>query len=252
MGANKSKAEVWLFFPSERRATTVDARKQASRECKARDWQLQERSSKRLRLPSGRTAYLLENIDAVNVYRRMHRTRVGVLYVERSEVCLYPDQRRGIQTDKLISLHRYCNYKAFLARIGEDPDDFVRWISAFERWLEKTHCENFHDPRCLPFHVFATAHYEEGLNEPSERTEFNRKYGAGSTRTDSQGSQWVLVPRIFHGQEVLAVAGFELPKGFHWDVQGDGRRLHTPEGEWVIHRYTNVYPDAFIRGGKKK
>ena len=115
-------------------------------------------------------------------------------------------------------------------------------------WCQDTGCENHHDPRCLPFHIFESE--QINLDTPEERRRFNEIHGPGGRRRDDRDFSWCLGPGAFHGNDVLHVAGHTLPRGFHWDVsvQANPKTITTPTERWQVARYINIAPDANLRG----
>lgn len=237
--------EVWIFFPESQSAQTADLRKRLRQECRAREWQAQERPARPLRTRAGEL-FIIRGNDAVDVYRRMHRSWTAVLSIGAAQVSLRA-RPRDI-TRHLRALGNYCLYKAFFMRLGADGDASV-WIAPFERWAASVGCENEYDPRCLPLHVFASG-LDHRLSVAEGRAAFDHHHGAGRRRQDDEQRHWSLDPSAYHGTDSLHVAGCGLPTGFHWDVRGDkrGTSIWTPTEDWIVSQYVNVSPDAHVRG----
>ena len=192
----------------------------------------------------GRPLQTLSGEDAVNLYRRSHRAKVGVLFAGRPAVLPRPGRARW--AEKTINLATFVRYKAYAARLPATSACLSMCLDAYESWCRDTECENESDPRCLPFHIFQSRHTD--LNTPEERRRFNEIYGAGGRRQDEGEFSWTLGP--YHGRDVLHVAGHRLPPGFHWDVsvRENAKTITTPTERWEVSRYINIAPDAHLRG----
>ena len=237
--------EIWVVFPDTDRARTARIRDDLRRECRKRAWRVQEKASIETRV-DGRRLHFLSGEDAVNLYRRSHRTRVGVLFTGRPVVL--PRPGRAGRAEETIALATFVRYKAYAARLPVTPDCLSSCLDAYELWCGEIGCENYNDPRCLPFHIFQSRHAD--LDTPGERHRFNNTHDAAGRRRDDQDFLWCHGPGPFHGRDVLHVAGHALPPGFHWDVsvQGNAKTITTPTERWEISRYINIGPDAHARG----
>ena len=237
--------EIWYVFPDTGHAQTARLRDDLRRECRRRGWELQEKRSVETRV-DGRPLQFLSGEDAVNLYRRSHRFRVGVLFTGRPAVLPRPGKAR--RSEKTIALAAFVRYKAYVARLPVNPACISSCLDSYESWCRDTGCENGSDPRCLPFHVFQSGHTE--LDSSGERRRFNEIHGPGARRRDDRGLSWRLGAGPFHGREELYVAGHTLPPGFHWDVsvQRDAKTITTPTERWQVSRYINIAPDAHLRG----
>ena len=237
--------EIWVVFPGQDRAQTAPIRDNLRVECRRRGWGLQEKRSIGTRV-DGRPLQTLSGEDAVNLYRRSHRARVGVLFAGKPAVLPRPGKPR--RAEKTINLTTFLRYKAYAARLPTTPAYLSSCLDDYESWCQDTGCENDHDPRCLPFHVFASE--QTDLDTPDERQRFNEIHGPGGRRRDERAFTWFLGPRPFHGRQVLHVAGYTLPSGFHWDVsvQAHPKTITTPTERWEVSRYINIAPDAHLRG----
>ena len=147
-----------------------------------------------------------------------------------------------------MGLKNFVRYKAHAERLASERTDVSQYLDTCEEWRRGVECEDGHDPRCLPLHLFATEHRE--LDREHDRRLFGNVHGAGARRRDDRGLRWHLDPTRFHGREILHVAGYELPPGFHWDVSVDGRpsMVVTAAERWEVEEYINVSPDAHVRG----
>ena len=237
--------EIWCVFSKTVRAQTAPSRDHLRRECRERGWGLQEIRSIETRV-EGRPFDFLSGVDAVNLYRRLHRARVGVLFAGRPTVLPRPGPARRLE--RTIDLAKFVRYKAYAARLPPNPACISGCLDAYEAWCQETRCENGNDPRCLPFHIFQSGRV--GLDTPGERRRFNEVHGSGVRRQDDRDLSWSLGAGPFHGREVLHVAGHTLQQGFHWDVsvQRDAKTITTPTERWRILRYINIAPDAHLRG----
>ena len=235
--------EIWCVFPNTGRDRTARIRDELRRECHKRGWGLHEIRSIETRV-DGRPVDFLSGEDAVNLYRRSHRARVGVLFTGRPAVL--PRPGKAHRSEKTIKLPTFVRYKAYAARLPATAACLSSCLDAYKAWCWNTGCENGSDPRCLPFHIFQSRHTD--LNTPEERRRFNEIYGAGARRRDEGEFSWTLGP--YHGRDVLHVAGHTLPPGFHWDVsaRGNAKTITTPTERWEVSRYINIAPDAHLRG----
>ncbi len=181
----------------------------------------------------------------------MHKKSIGVLDFLPGEatVCTHPFPDRAVGRRFFWAADAYVRHKAFYVPVQpRELADLTTALEEFESWCSTVHCEDTRDPRCLPFHLFRADDGSGSLKTSDGRDRFNARYGT-TTRTDDGGLGWKLNPHEYHGHgDPLHVAGCELPKGFHWDVSNaDGFTLWTPEKEWRVKRYANVYPDGGIR-----
>ena len=243
-----SDREVWIVFPRSERTRIASVRKALRRECRARSWRLQEVVPNPERRIDGRPLMWMAGADAVKLYRRSHRTRVGVFHTGSPRVRLM----RGARISMAVEM--FVRYKAYASPLPDVAAQVSQYLDEYETWCHLVACENIHDPRCLPFHVFES--HQTELGTPEQRRRFGEVHGAGNRRRDHQGLTWCLNPAAFHGRDALHVAGCELPRGAHWDVSADGRdapTVATPTEQWRIRRksgYVNVYPDGHVMGRK--
>ena len=232
-------------FPDTGRTQTARIRNSLRQECRNRGWRLQEKPSIEKRV-DGRPLQFLSGEDAVNLYRRSHRARVGVLFTGKPTVLPRPGRAR--RSERTIDLATFVRYKAYAARLPAKPACISSCLDAYESWCEDTGCENGNDPRCLPFHIFRSGHTD--LDTPGKRRRFNEIHGGGPRRRDERDLFWSLGTGPYHGRDVLHVAGHTLQPGFHWDVsvQRDAKTITTPTERWQVSRYINIAPDAHLRG----
>ena len=244
------EAEVWLFYP-EGGGPTAKTRRWIESQCESRGWSLNLRPTGKTRSPEGRPLGPIKNEDATNLYRRIHRVRVGVWQIDAAHVPIKPQPK--IVVRDYVPLHRFIAHKAFHRRIPMEGFE-TQWsssLAAFSAWLEQVGCEGESDPRCLPFPVFDTKFDISELATQEGRSAFALIHGPQSSRIDHNQLRWHRGP--YHGHTQLQVAGRNLAPGFHWDVmnQRTEQRITTTSEVWRIGKngYVNVYPDQHIRQG---
>jgi hypothetical protein len=246
--------QIWAIYPRRQASHSGPARNHLRREFKGRSWDFQERPTEQTNLTGGgRTREILAGPDATLLYRNAHRFNVTVIAFGPTHVFLHPDKNDAISHNLIARLQTFLDYKCTVKLVENPAAVTAAWAEqfadAFEASCLATDCENEHDPRCLPLHVFKHRSVHS-LETPDGRKAFDVEHGAASFREDSAKRQWRLNPRAFHAQAVLHVARKELPSGFHWDVQpgGDSTLVVTTKEVWKVGRYVNVYPDSHIRG----
>ena len=237
--------DVYLFTSQRDLTKTAHLRDSYQRASEERGWNFQSRVLEPMRTPTGRPILPISIPDARGLYPKSHRARVATLVLGTDPVVpLRPSLVEAIRFRRTVPLRQYLDYKSCWVRVPNDPVNLT-WVGVFEGWCASVECEDEHDPRCRPFHVFTGD--GAGLRAVERRQAFNERYGAGARRTDDSSLLWVLEPRIFHGMEALTVAGYTCRPGFHWEVSGNQWRLATPVGVWEGKGHVNVYPDAHIR-----
>ncbi len=244
--------EVWLFHPT---GVPQKIRRLIESECKARGWPpLTLRRTTIARSREGRPLGLISSEDATNLYKRIHRVRVGVWQIGKAHVPTKPQPRSA--ANDFVRLSRFVMHKAFHSTISQDDFD-SQWsssLTAFQKWLSGTWCESEGDPRCLPLHVFKTDFGINNLSSEKGRSVFVDIHGPQSSRVDRKQLHWDRPQGAYHGGDTLHVAGYDLVRGFHWDVSNEAakQRVTTTSDIWEIRRkgYVNIYPDAYIRGGR--
>jgi len=244
-------SDVYFLFHETDLAGSRLLRDRMARICEQRGWRFAPRGVHTFKTAKGRPVALVPSDFAAGLYTRVHRTRVAVLVLGSDpRVPLHPRREDALRYDRHIQLKRYTEYKCFYCKVSADPANDA-WTGMFSGWCERAECEGEHDPRCLPFHVFKGHGARLDLTE--ERETFDQRYGSGTERVDDARSTWQLRPRHYHGTECLSLAGYTLPKGFHWDVEtGTPRDFNTPKYSWRVNGHFNVYPDAFFRPGRGK
>lgn len=91
------------------------------------------------------------------------------------------------------------------------------------------------------------------LARQQERARFERDHRRLRVRPDDRQREWSPArPGARHGREPMAIAGFRLEDGFHWDVSPRGSRtIATADTVWTVKNYLNVYPDGMGRIGDR-
>ena len=251
---NQREVEIWLLYPSGD-GSSSQIRNLIESECNAKGWRLQARKMGRISTREGRLVRPMRTEDATNLYRRIHRARVGVWQVGDAHVLIKPEPNPKARD--YVRLSRFLEHKTLHTRISS-KDFHNRWLPSlteFISWLGYTECEGEGDPRCLPLHVFATKFPTNYLSTGEGRSEFAGVHGVQSSRVDDSHLHWNRPEGAFHGREVLQVAGRNLARGFHWDVSSrtTTRRITTTSEIWRIspNGYVTVYPDQYIRIGQR-
>jgi len=245
--------EVWVLLPprvDDARAAPI--LKQLEDECRSRAWKKIVRHTHLLV-----DKPFLSPADTVALYGALHRRHVAIISIQASgnpgpHFFTRPPQAgtTAYRADTIGSVRSLCRHKGFFYRWRWDRKA-SNWTSIFTAWISDVGCSDTHDPRCLPLHVFDCRRpWNRRLLWPNGRAAFDDEYGAGHSRTDERGFRWVKGPA--HGHDVRAIHGYELPRGFHWDVQGQGFELWTPNKGWLVRQYVNVAPDATAWGQEPK
>ena len=245
--------EIWLFHPKG-----LGGRRHFGRvegECKQRGWKFFQRQTARVSSPEGRVFRVIDIQDAANLYRRMHRARVGVWQIDKAQVPISPEFAPNPK--RVITLRSFLMHKAFHYTLPEGNFQSA-WDSScdkFDEWINRVGCEGEGDPRCLPLHVFKTKLDLNQLATVEGRSLFGQTHGPQSSRADSNELHWRRPRGPYHGRDSLYVAGCRLAQGFHWDVSTKQapQRIATTSEIWEIKRngYVNVYPDQHVRKGKQ-
>lgn len=247
-------AEIWLFHPRANADSYKPVARLIQDACESENWRFHARRIHRERAPRGRPLARILNEDATNLYKRLHRARVGVWQIGDARAPTVPQPRSDIKD--YVSLADFVRHKAFHARLPRKgfEESWRESLSEFRQWLSVMGCENEADPRCLPFHVFDTRFDIDRLASADGRSRFASEHGSQSLRTDAKGRHWKRPSGPGHGREILNVSGRELAQGFHWDVStgSSNFKLATSSETWIIRKggYINVYPDAHVRCGK--
>ena len=243
--------EVWVFYPEKYSSLITKTKQYIRAECEKRQWPLKIRPTHLIR-PSGRPIGLIASQDATNLYKRIHRARVGVWQIEHADVPTQPQPKSSPRD--FVPLSSFVRHKAFHKRLAGKSfgESWYASLESFAEWTECTYCEGEGDPRCLPFHAFATSLNLESLKNKDGRETFARAHGSQSSRLDDRNIKWTR--GALHGKDTLNVAGCELVKGFHWDLTGKRKtRIKLPSEIWEVFPggYLNMYPDAHIRANKQ-
>lgn len=245
-----SQPDVWLFYSNK----TNDQHEALNFECTSRGWRLVKNARRQTRLSSGRPIQSVKPEVATDLYRRIHTRLVAVLETNGTFVPTTPAPR--LVSRDYVSLNEFVRYKAFYFRVpkAEGMDWFPEFLNNFTAWSNSIACENPNDPRCLPFHVFKAPMNVYDLSVKEDRDRFQRDFGiqGQNARKDDSGLTWA--SGAYHGRDILNVSGYELPRGFHWDVSATGsrKRISTTQEIWEIasRGYANISPDARIRAGR--
>ena len=252
--------ELWLAYPklksrNPQQLLFAQAREMISSECKARGWNFNVVLSS-IHRPAGRYMEAIPPDGATILYKRAHNARVGVWQFGDTHVPIRPMLSKNPKHYR--ELGRFLRHKAFYFKVGKRSfaDVWESSLISFQEWLDRVDCEGQSDPRCLPFHVFKTVVPIGVLATDKGRRAFANTHGAPSNRHDDNELRWRSPRGALHGGEQLHISGYELKKGFHWDVDSGKRRrtLFTTEREWKIQRgeYLNVYPDGYVRPGNPR
>ena len=220
--------------------------------CEEHGWAFTAVRTNVLRAGSGRTLNVMPRLDATNLYTRLHRAPVAVLYWEPTSIRVDPSER--LRDDKVVTLADFCRYKSFCVSLRANGER-KSWPTHFSAWIGETGCEDHRDPRCLPLHVFMGARECIDLNLEEAREQFRRSHGQPPARRDPYDRVWkAALPGERHGRDVDFIAGCELPRGHHWDVSAPTRgsaRFANTSTTWKVSRrgYLNVYPSGSLRHG---
>jgi hypothetical protein len=153
---------------------------------------------------------------------------------------------------------RFLRYKAHY-RVAGDAGTLAQAVA----WLADDAedpgllCEDAHDPRVLPLHLFAPKQDFQALDQEEGRGQFRRRFRHQGSYRDADQRPWQL-PHAdeMHGQDLLTIRQFELQPGFHWDVQNPKRptTIRTPVHDYKLPRlgYANVRPNGRVAVGSAK
>ena len=201
----------------------------------------------------GQRFNILQPSEAAGLYSAIHRERVFVVTTRSVRVQL--DVTEKPSNTGSTPVFEYVRYKAGyknVSRLGELP----ALVKEMEAYFSSSYCDDLRDPRCLPFCLFDRRDPNGDLNESANRSAFRTTHAVRvrniSGLEDKDRRQWLVDE--FHTRDLIHVAGHTLPIGFHWNVQA--RRptvLINGWEKWTVGGggYTNVHPDAKIRGGDK-
>lgn len=161
----------------------------------------------------------LQPLDAHALYRALHRHEVLVMaltqvYVRRDASQTRPARRAT------VTLEEFVHYKGLFGLIRGDRDPENHLARFEETRSAAPGCLGGDDPRVLPFQTFEASTWK-ALEDPDRARRFQHGYGPASSRTDDAGKTWRRARRG-HGLERLAVSGYLLERGTHWDVTTGG------------------------------
>lgn len=243
---------VWIIIPELISEVQSDSfsRLRLSLEGKKPDLPVSEVRVKNVKGRDGFTYPLVPPKDVAALYRRAHRARTAVIALGGAKVLLDISERptnRGC-----VSLEKFIRYKCCYKLISR-PEEVDRTLGLVLEWMDDIYCEGPRDPRCFPMSVFETAR-DYALQTRQARRQFindHRRSKKSSALTDVRGRSWQVGPD--HTFDLLQVAGQTLPIGFHWDVQAptNSSVIATGWERWRLpgRGYTNIHPDALVRGG---
>lgn len=260
--AGATGRQVWLVMTDKDSPEQDALRVAVEQEARAQEWDLRIRRSALQRVLGGqdrdRPYRTLAPRDARDVYQAAHLRPCLVLATHSCYVRADPSHDPATLR-QLIGLARFVQYKCCYALVRGAAQ--ARATVAGFTWPPRAACQDHHDPRALPLHVFDPAvEWTELDRRAGDRAAFDRQYSLRSgSRIDSGGHVWEQ-PSARHGaagpdRAELAVAGTRLPQGYHWDVQrgrGSGR-IVSESAVWLLKRqnaYINAYPNGHLRGEK--
>lgn len=242
--------EIWSLRsrqgrPGSAPAAIVELRRQSA----SLGLQMIERYFERRRRPRGRVVTCLSGEDAFNLYRHLHLRRVAVFVLDDGVVLNDPDRRPD--EDGVVPLRRFVRYKAYFARI--DVGNVAHHLEAFLRWSAVPGCGSERDARVLPLHLFDHETDWADLDTPEGIRRFEMMRGRSSQRHDCRGLPWRVDLARHGGREREQVAGLELSRGLHWDVENGAvkSRIPTPLGAYEMRprAHVNVAPNGSVRAG---
>ncbi len=243
--------EVWIFYPSKSAHRDIKALiGNLIEACKLNKWRPVLREYKVFNKQG-----VISGTDVQELYLRIHKARVAVISIQPPGAAgpilfdrpTKPSTGEQINYKQTLSLRQLCLNKSFFYKMRWDRETH-NWVSGFQKWAISINCSSTHDPICLPFHVFkAEGHWPKTLKSHESRKDFNNQYGTND-RKDLRSLIWKT--NELHGNESIHIAGFQLPKGYHWNVNSSLNKatLYTPTEVWEVSNYVNVTPDACIRG----
>ncbi len=234
---------VWhVALPSSGNQRTIE------RTARSHGWEFTSVDCVHLTSSQGRKAYILGRRDATKVYAEMHRRPVAVVYDGAVHVRTDPSKR--FHHKWLISIHRFCRYKAFAKSLKSN--NALQWDNDFIDWMSSASCDDTNDPRILPFHMF-DFQQQLDLDTKDSRKRFKQIYRSGPSLRDGSSRRWSYANTgRRHGREPQTVRGLLLPTGFHWDVNaGKQCTIRASDSVWKVspNGYINVYADGHVRVG---
>jgi hypothetical protein len=250
--------QVWIFTSSRESPDQRRLRDEANQAARAHGFTALVRRTERCTVTGGPEAHkrfdLLTPKDAGELYAAIHRKAVlaitlGACFI-RSDPSENPSRRRHVR-----SVEDFVQYKASYG-LARSLGDAMKLIDTFAGAAIEAGAENAHDPRILPLHIFDSEAIWKGLDSESGQGDFAGTYGRAPRRSDQTGRLWSPAP-VGHGSAELKIANFEIPKGFHWDVnrgREGGHRLVTSHEVWALRHpnsYANVYPDGYVRAAPR-
>lgn len=240
---------LWIVLPGRPTSSQRESFARLREMIKELDLQVSEVKVQDTSGVEGRVFPLLAAKDVAGLYRRAHRARTAVIALCGAKVLL--DISEMPSNKGCISLERFVRYKCFYSLITRMEEVDAALTQALD-WMGGVHCEDSRDPRCLPTAIFETKN-EYSLDTQDQRQSFvaaHRASKRSNALTDACSKTWEAGPN--HTLDLLQVGGRTLPIGFHWDVQTARDTVVVTGWErWRVpgKGYTNVHPDAYVRGG---
>ncbi|HUP15312.1 MAG TPA: hypothetical protein VM848_04605 [Acidimicrobiia bacterium] len=248
MRAVDSTPEIWIIAPDQGRRLASEILASIRVHCDEKGWSHRLVGIATLKNSAGKPVALLDPETGDNLYRRMHKVRLGVLDAVGTSIQLNPT-RNVLDKRFLAKLSRLVRYKGFYSRIP--GPGIASILNSFTEWAESQHCSDDRDPRVLPLHSFCPGTNIVNLDTVEGQTQFRSQFGPPNSLTCEQDMRWI-PDRARHGRrESQNVAGFTLTPGFQWDVEADRHhgKILTLCDVWEIprSRHLNIYPNGHVR-----
>ncbi|MEY9845761.1 hypothetical protein ABH940_002839 [Streptacidiphilus sp. BW17] len=252
----ESAVQVWLFAPAQESPDQVRIRRVIESKARQESLAFNVRRVESIRAIGGdnpgRPFNVLKIEDARNLYMGLHRSKAVVVATTASLIRRDPSST-PVRKKQLLSLEDFVRYKAAY-RLFRSPAEAERFIEPITSLAQPAMNSDVHDPRVLPLHIFDSQQEWKGLDTDAGSKKFKSTFGSGANRLDHGRREWQK-PNALHGGDTLTIAGFELPRGYHWDVvrKKGAERLTTTHEVWKFsgaNSYCNIYPDGYIRAGQ--
>ena len=202
-----------------------------------------------------RTVALLRPQDAGDIYRQSHYFRT--LIVSTGAVRVLLDPRRDPATDRVVAKpSAVFRHKARVVTTGNSST--LGWEISLVLGQEIDTLTGAVDPRLLPLQLFGDLDEDGVLDTTVGRSQFSDRHRHRGCWRGSRGVWKDAAPGARHGHDrsmgAMTVCDWEVPVGLHWDVEQQcaGFEIVGLNEVWFVHRsgYANIYPDAYIRGGR--
>lgn len=198
----------------------------------------------------GRRFSVLDPWEAERLYRLTHRGYSAVFQTGSARIL--KDPTKLLESSNTMTLKNLMQHKVFFSQF----DGFTAAADSFDvydEWTANVRCENHRDCRALPLHMFAPNRDWGTLAERSSRNGFEQVHGKPLHLKDERSRPWKQATAR-HGNDTLTVANYELPTGFHWDVEASQNRSRmsslTDAWRFDSGAYLNISPDGHARGGQ--